>query len=123
MMMGATAISRQTELVAAASLRLRELDSADNCALATTPIDKLPPRWERMRGRMKSLCASFRSQRDRPRSRSSLALRHTAGNDRLNDRRIERFIVVQADGRVEFRACLHPFDDLVRASIPRDRGV
>ena len=46
MMIGATAISRQTELVAAACLRLRELDSADNCALATTPIDKLPPRWE-----------------------------------------------------------------------------
>ena len=52
-----------------------------------------------------------------------LSLRHALWNDRLDDRRIKRFVIVQADGGVEFGAGLHPVYHLMRTTIADDRTI
>lgn len=51
------------------------------------------------------------------------ALRHASRNDRLHDRGIQGFVIVQTDCAVKLRSRLPPLDELVRSAVTSNRGV
>ncbi len=64
-----------------------------------------------------------RQMRASPTSAGQSPLRHTFGDDGLDDGRIQRFVVVKPDHVVEFGAGLHAIDDLVSPSVAGNGSI